>query len=71
MTQTMPLELWMYTAEPPMVYDYSLNRVFVAMDLTAMEEGVVRFVQTFGNRLTAFQFPHRVAQKLQGYADYF
>jgi nucleoporin NDC1 len=41
------------------------------MDLTAMKEAVVRIVQTFGHRLTAFRFPHRVAQKLQGYADYY
>ncbi|KAI0277030.1 nucleoporin protein Ndc1-Nup [Russula aff. rugulosa BPL654] len=37
----------------------------------AMKEAVVRIVQTFGHRLTAFRFPHRVAQKLQGYADYY
>lgn len=36
-----------------------------------MKEAVVRIVQTFGARLTAFRFPHRVAQKLQGYADYY
>jgi nucleoporin NDC1 len=41
------------------------------MDWPAMKEAVVRIVQTFGARLTAFRFPHRVAQKLQGYADYY
>jgi nucleoporin NDC1 len=41
------------------------------MDWLAMKEAVVRIVQTFGARLTAFRFPHRVAQKLQGYADYY
>ncbi|KAI0266419.1 nucleoporin protein Ndc1-Nup [Gloeopeniophorella convolvens] len=36
----------------------------------AMKEGVVRIVQTFGNRLTAFRFPPHIAQKLQGFVDY-
>ncbi|KAI0254464.1 nucleoporin protein Ndc1-Nup [Lactifluus subvellereus] len=37
----------------------------------AMKEAVVRIVQTFGPRLSAFRFPHRIAQKLQGFADYY
>ncbi|KAI0300488.1 nucleoporin protein Ndc1-Nup [Multifurca ochricompacta] len=37
----------------------------------AMKEAIVRIVQTFGSRLTAFRFPPRVAQKLQGFADYY
>jgi len=37
----------------------------------AMKEAVVRIVQTFGPRLTAFRFPYRIAQKLQGFADYY
>jgi nucleoporin NDC1 len=36
-----------------------------------MKEGVVKIVQTFGARLTAFRFPLRIAQKLQGFADYY
>jgi nucleoporin NDC1 len=39
--------------------------------LSAMKEAVVRIVQTFGPRLTAFRFPYRIAQKLQGFADYY
>ena len=41
------------------------------MDLAAMKEAIVIIVQTFGHRLTAFRFPNHVAQKLQGYADYY
>jgi len=37
----------------------------------AMKEAIVRIVQTFGPRLTAFRFPHHIAQKLQGFADYY
>ncbi|KAI0002445.1 nucleoporin protein Ndc1-Nup [Russula compacta] len=37
----------------------------------AMREAVVRIVQTFGARLTAFRFPHHIAQKLQGFVDYY
>jgi hypothetical protein len=36
-----------------------------------MKEAVVRIVQTFGPRLTAFRFPYRITQKLQGFADYY
>ncbi len=37
----------------------------------ATKEAVVRIVQTFGPRLTAFRFPHHIAEKLQGFADYY
>ncbi|KAH8996770.1 nucleoporin protein Ndc1-Nup [Lactarius akahatsu] len=37
----------------------------------ATKEAIVRVVQTFGPRLTAFRFPHRIAEKLQGFADYY
>jgi nucleoporin NDC1 len=37
----------------------------------AMKGAVGRIVQTFGPRLTAFRFPYRIAQKLQGFADYY
>jgi len=35
------------------------------------KEAIVRIVQTFGPRLTAFRFPHHIAEKLQGFADYY
>jgi hypothetical protein len=37
----------------------------------ATKEAIVRIVQTFGPRLTAFRFPHHIAEKLQGFADYY
>lgn len=35
-----------------------------------LKEGVARIVRTFGDRLLAFKFPPRTAQKLQGFLDY-
>ena len=37
---------------------------------TAIKEGVVQIVRTFGEKLSAFRFPPRVAKKLQGFVDY-
>ncbi|TFK32384.1 nucleoporin protein Ndc1-Nup [Crucibulum laeve] len=36
----------------------------------ALKEGVGRIVRTFGDKLLAFKFPPRTAQKLQGFLDY-
>lgn len=35
-----------------------------------LKEGIVHIVRTFGDKLAAFRFPPRIAQKLQGYVDY-
>ncbi|KXN81967.1 Nucleoporin NDC1, partial [Leucoagaricus sp. SymC.cos] len=35
-----------------------------------LKEGIARIVRTFGDRLLAFKFPPRTAQKLQGFLDY-
>ena len=35
----------------------------------AVKDGLVRIVQTFGERLEAFRFPPRVARRLQEYVD--
>ncbi|KAF7760343.1 hypothetical protein Agabi119p4_11019 [Agaricus bisporus var. burnettii] len=35
-----------------------------------LKEGVARIVRTFGDKLFAFKFPPRTAQKLQGFLDY-
>ena len=40
------------------------------MKLLALKEGIVRIVRTFGERLSAFKFPPRIAHKLQGFVDY-
>ena len=37
---------------------------------TAIKEGVVQIVRTFGEKLAAFKFPPRVARQLQGFVDY-
>ena len=37
---------------------------------TAIKEGIVQIVRTFGEKLAAFKFPPRVAGKLQGFVDY-
>ncbi|KAI9441473.1 nucleoporin protein Ndc1-Nup-domain-containing protein [Lactarius indigo] len=42
-----------------------------AFDVYTTKEAIVRIVQTFGPRLTAFRFPHHIAEKLQGFADYY
>lgn len=36
----------------------------------ALKSGVVQIAQTFGHRLSAFKFPPRIANKLQGFVDY-
>ncbi|KAL4251139.1 NDC1 family protein [Abortiporus biennis] len=36
----------------------------------ALKDGVVKIVQTFGDKLTAFKFPLRTSKKLQGFVDY-
>ncbi|CAL1710388.1 unnamed protein product [Somion occarium] len=36
----------------------------------ALKNGLVRIVQTFGERLSAFRFPPRIAKILQEYVDY-
>jgi nucleoporin NDC1 len=35
-----------------------------------LKGGIARIVRTFGDKLLAFKFPPRVAQKLQGFLDY-
>ncbi|KDR79388.1 hypothetical protein GALMADRAFT_63284 [Galerina marginata CBS 339.88] len=35
-----------------------------------LKEGIGRIVRTFGDKLTAFKFPPRIAQKLQAFLDY-
>ena len=35
-----------------------------------LKDGIARIVRTFGNKLLAFKFPPRVAQKLKGFLDY-
>ena len=36
----------------------------------ALQDGLVRIVRTFGDKLAAFKFPPRTAKKLQGFVDY-
>ncbi|KAJ3001474.1 hypothetical protein NUW54_g6399 [Trametes sanguinea] len=36
----------------------------------AIKDGIVQVVRTFGDKLTAFKFPPRIARKLQGFVDY-
>ena len=64
--------LSMCTASPLMVC-YFLERVKAVTHVPglATKESIVRIVQTFGRRLTAFRFPHHIAEKLQGFADYY
>lgn len=38
--------------------------------LSGLKDGVARIVRTFGDKLLAFKFPPRTAQKLQGFLDY-
>lgn len=35
-----------------------------------LKDGIARIARTFGDKLLAFKFPPRVAQKLQGFLDY-
>ena len=37
---------------------------------TAIKDGIVQIVRTFGEKLAAFRFPPRIAKKLQGFVDY-
>lgn len=37
---------------------------------TAIKDGIVQIVRTFGEKLSAFRFPPRIAKKLQGFVDY-
>ncbi|KAI9069396.1 hypothetical protein FKP32DRAFT_1617269 [Trametes sanguinea] len=36
----------------------------------AIKDGIVQVVRTFGDKLSAFKFPPRIASKLQGFVDY-
>ncbi|KAI0655040.1 nucleoporin protein Ndc1-Nup [Cubamyces menziesii] len=36
----------------------------------AVKDGIVQIVRTFGDKLSAFKFPPRIARKLQGFVDY-
>ncbi|TFK83427.1 hypothetical protein K466DRAFT_665850 [Polyporus arcularius HHB13444] len=36
----------------------------------AIKDGIVQIVRTFGEKLSAFRFPPRIAKKLQGFVDY-
>lgn len=36
----------------------------------AIKDGIVQIVRTFGDKLSAFKFPPRIARKLQGFVDY-
>ncbi|EIW56161.1 uncharacterized protein TRAVEDRAFT_172114 [Trametes versicolor FP-101664 SS1] len=36
----------------------------------AIRDGIVQIVRTFGDKLSAFKFPPRIARKLQGFVDY-
>ncbi|TFK23884.1 hypothetical protein FA15DRAFT_687725 [Coprinopsis marcescibilis] len=52
-----------------------LAEVDKATDLIAhvsdgLKDGVVRIARTFGDKLSAFKFPPRTAQKLQGFVDF-
>lgn len=38
--------------------------------LLGLKDGIARIARTFGDKLLAFKFPPRVAQKLQGFLDY-
>ena len=38
--------------------------------VVALKDGISRIVNTFGDKLTAFKFPTRTAEKLQGFVDY-
>lgn len=38
--------------------------------VSGLKEGIARIVRTFGDKLLAFKFPPRTAQKLQGFLDY-
>jgi hypothetical protein len=69
MMQRRRLVLSMCTASPLMVCCL-LERMKPATHVgLATKEAIVRIVQTFGPRLTAFRFPHHIAEKLQGFAD--
>ncbi|KAI0635379.1 nucleoporin protein Ndc1-Nup [Trametes polyzona] len=35
-----------------------------------IKDGIVQVVRTFGDKLSAFKFPPRIARKLQGFVDY-
>ena len=47
----------------------SANMVLMAQ-WTAIKDGIVQIVRTFGDKLSAFKFPPRIARKLQGFVDY-
>lgn len=40
------------------------------LGFAAIKDGMVQFVRTFGEKLSAFRFPPRTAKKLQGFVDY-
>ncbi|KAF9441903.1 hypothetical protein P691DRAFT_765765 [Macrolepiota fuliginosa MF-IS2] len=47
-----------------------LMGVFAICLVSGLKEGVARIVRMFGDKLLAFKFPPRTAQKLQGFLDY-
>jgi nucleoporin NDC1 len=49
----------------PYWYDFGAD-----VDMVGLKEGVTQIVQTFGDKLVAFKFPPRTANKLQGFLDY-
>jgi nucleoporin NDC1 len=57
-------------------YPFPLCRMNVTLmkthlaSFSGLKEGVARIVRTFGDKLFAFKFPPRTAQKLQGFLDY-
>jgi nucleoporin NDC1 len=46
------------------------DHVMNSISFLALKEGVVRIVQTFGDKLLAFRFPPRIARKLQSFVDH-
>lgn len=47
-----------------------LSLLTLVVLLSGLKDGVARIVRTFGDKLLAFKFPPRTAQKLQGFLDY-
>lgn len=59
----------------PIAFPPSLSNEYRANEhpsslASGLKEGVARIVRTFGDKLFAFKFPPRTAQKLQGFLDY-
>ena len=47
-----------------------MNSFLTLSCFAALKDGIVRIVRTFGDKLSAFKFPPRIARKLQGFVDY-